>query len=220
MDLRKYRFEGKGISPLIMHWDNIEWCDAMSAERSAIKEKDKKAFSAGDDRCPPHTWKGCVYNDGSQVGIPTDNLGSCLMGAGAQIELKGKKTYKSLTQSAILFDELFAATLIGGKPLSWKACDQIKGTFAEQCEAVRSLGFRLFVKRAAIGQAKHVRVRPRFDDWSISGTFTVVDDQVTKEVLDKLWHTAGMYRGIGDWRPSAKQSPGPFGRFTATLAQI
>ncbi len=220
MDLRKYRYECTGISPLIMHWDNIEWADAMAVERTAIKEKDKKSFSAGDDRCPAHTWKGCVYDDGANVALPTDNLRSCLMRAAAQIELKGKKTYKELSQAAILFDDEFAAMLVAGKALSHQQIDDVRGTFSEQAAAVKALGFRLYAKRAAIGQAKHVRVRPRFDLWSFSGTFTVADEQVTKDILDKIWNIAGLYKGIGDWRPGARQSPGPYGRFTTKIVLL
>jgi len=222
MDLRKYEFQCKGDSSLLMHADNIEWSDAIAKERSAIKESDKKAFAAGDDRCPTHTWKGYVYTDlgESQVVMPTDNLRSCLMRAAAQVELKGKKTYKELSQGAIIFDDEFAAMLVAGKPLPFKSIKDIHGSFAEQAEAVRALGFRLFVKRAVIGQAKHVRVRPRFDDWSVSGTFTVIDDQVSTEIIKKIWGIAGMYKGIGDWRPGARQSPGPYGRFTTTIKLI
>jgi len=220
VNLRQFSFECKGLSPLLMHWDNIEWADAISLRRSAIKADAKKDFSAGDDRCPPDTWKGCTYTDKRNIVLPTDNLRSCLMRAGAQIELKGKKTYKDLTQAAILFDDEFATFLVAGKEIDWKKCEAIAGTFAQQCEGARALGFRLFVKRAAIGQTKHIRVRPRFDEWAMKGTFTVLDDQVTDEVLEKLWSIAGLYRGIGDWRPSARQSPGPFGRFSTKLSRV
>ena len=35
-------------------------------------------------------------------------------------------------------------------------------------------GFMLYVKGAKIGQSKHVRVRPRFDRWSATGTINVI----------------------------------------------
>ena len=41
-----------------------------------------------------------------------------------------------------------------------------------------ALGFELFAKGAKIGQSKHIRVRPRFNAWSASGTITVFDDSM------------------------------------------
>lgn len=217
---RKYEFHLEGLSPLIMHWDNIEWADQMEAERTEIKEKDKALFKAGDDRCPPHTWKGYTYNDGRHIVLPNDNLRSCLMKAGARIELKGKKTFKELTQCAILFDDLYIAFQVDGRQIEWPKIQAIKGVFAEQAAAVKALGFMLFVKRAAVGQAKHVRVRPRFDKWSAQGTITVLDEQVTADIVSKLWRIAGLYIGACDWRPGSPRSPGPYGRFKTTIKTV
>jgi hypothetical protein len=220
MTEKQYRFELEGLSPLIMHADDVEWADAMEAARSAIKSGDKKNFKGGDDRCPPETWKGSLYVDDKAVALPTENLRACLMKAGAKIELKGKLTYKSLTQSAILFDDLYAQLECGGKTITRQIIDSIKGTFAEQADAAKKHGFRLLVKRASIGQAKHVRVRPIFEKWKAAGTFTVVDEQITDELLNTLWGKAGLFVGVGDWRPGASRSPGPYGRFKTTLKAI
>jgi len=214
---QQYRFTLTGLGPAIMHWDNIEWTDIMEEQRSKIKSQDKKNFKAGDDRCPPHTWKGYTYNDGEHIAIPHDNLRSCLMKAGARVELQGKKTYKELTQCAILFDDLYIDFFVDGKKIPWKPVEAISGTFAEQCATARSLGFRLFAKRAAVGQAKHIRVRPRFENWTAQGTFTVVDEQMKLEVLKKIWQIGGLYIGLLDWRPGSPKSPGPYGRFSVEV---
>jgi hypothetical protein len=79
-------------------------------------------------------------------------------------------------------------------------------------------GFALHVKRARIGQSKHIRVRPRFDHWTATGTVLVTDEQATQQVLQDIWSYAGLYKGLGDWRPSSK-TPGSFGMFTATVKQ-
>ena len=203
-----------------MHHDNIEWADDIDAKRNAIKEADKKLFKAGDDRCPAETWKGYLYHDGTHVVIPQDNFASMLMKAGARVTLKGKTTYKSLTQSSILFEQMYMAFFSNGTTLAWKAIDEITGDFKAQADRVKALGFRLFMKRAAIGQAKHVRVRPRFEQWSVEGSFEVIDDAVTDDVLQRIWEEAGKYIGLCDWRPGSKQSPGPYGRFVATLKKV
>jgi hypothetical protein len=61
-----------------------------------------------------------------------------------------------------------------------------------------------------------VRYRPRFDEWSISGTLAfderLVDERLVRTCVDE----AGMYVGIGDFRPQKK---GPYGRFIVTSWQ-
>lgn len=52
---RYYEFKLIGISPLIMHADDIEWSDTIAEARTQIKEQDKANFAAGDDRVPPDT---------------------------------------------------------------------------------------------------------------------------------------------------------------------
>jgi hypothetical protein len=58
-----------------------------------------------------------------------------------------------------------------------------------------------------------VRARPRFDTWSIAGDLAfderLVDMQLVRTCVDQ----AGMYVGIGDFRPQKK---GPYGRFVVT----
>ena len=89
--------------------------------------------------------------------------------------------------------------------------------FDAHVAAATACGFELFVKRAKIGAAKHVRVRPRFDEWAISGSITVFDEMITNDVLTNILTFAGTYAGLGDWRPSSPKSPGPFGKFTVAV---
>jgi hypothetical protein len=217
---RLYNFEMVGISPLIMHWDNIEWADLIDARRTELKEQDKKNFKAGDDRTPPETWKGYVYNDGNVVVIPQDSLRSSLLKAGAKITLSGNTSYKELSQSAVVFADMYYPLLVNGKELAWKAIDGIQGTFCEHCAAVRKLGFELFTKRAAVGAKKHVRVRAMFRDWKLCGSLLVTNEQVTEDVLVRMASIMGIRIGLGDWRPGAPKSPGPYGRSTVTVKAV
>lgn len=214
---KRYRFELTGLAPMIMHWDNIEWADQIDAERSRIKSDDKANFKAGDDRCPANTWTGYTYNDGKHIALPNDNLRTCIMRGAAKIELKGKETFKKLSQSGILFEEMFIDMFVDGKQIPFEGVEAIKGTFKQHVDAAKALGFKLLVKRAAIGQAKHVRVRPIFDNWVLKGSFLVVDEQITDKVLKEIWRIAGLQIGLCDWRPGAPRSPGPYGRFSTEL---
>jgi len=83
-----------------------------------------------------------------------------------------------------------------------------------------ALGFVLFAKGVKVGQSKHIRVRPRFDAWSATGTISVLDDSITEDVLRSILEMGGMYCGLGDWRPSSPSKPGPFGRFISQIRKV
>jgi hypothetical protein len=220
--MKTYKINITGLHPLIMHYDNIEWSERMKKWRE--DPQNKKVSVAGDDRSPAFTWLGSLYHDGEYVAIPADNLMRCFMEGGAQVPVPGGKngkTFKAQTQSGMLVAEPFWPIVIDGKPIPVKplfALEKEKD-FDKHVEAVQSAGFQLFVKRAKIGQSKHVRVRPRFERWSASGTLTVWDDQITLSALRDIVKIAGAYKGLGDWRPSGR-TPGPFGRFKAEIEEI
>ncbi len=217
-----YKITITGTSALLMHRDNIEFADDLKLWRQ--QPENKKLSVAGDDRSPAFTWLGCVYEDEGNIAIPSDNLMRCLMEGGAMVPVPGGKngkTFKAQTQSGMLPHETGWALLIDDAPI---AMDEIlplreERDFKVHVETVKDLGFVLFTKRAKIGTSKHVRVRPKFPRWSLSGRLDVWDDQITKEVLVSVLRSAGEFKGLGDWRPSSK-TPGPYGRFTAEVDKL
>ena len=219
--MKQYRVALTGITPLIMHWDNIEWQDQMLAWRTV--PENAKNSKAGDDRTPPYTWKGHTYNDGEVVVVPHDNLRSNLIAAGKKVKTgKGATTFKTAIASGISFDAAFVPLVLSnGKTVPWSDIEAIEGTFVDQCEGARRLGFKLLAKRASVGQNKHVRVRPVFDKgWSLSFAVTVTDDSLTQEVLQELFRVAGRYIALCDWRVGAPKSPGPYGQYTAEVETV
>jgi hypothetical protein len=208
-----------GTMPLLLHADNIEWSDKMEAWR---KNPTNKGISrAGDDRTPAWRWIGnLTYDDQKDIiAIPSEYIMRSLMGGGAQVPTgKGQKTFKAQSQSGILCQEMFWPLLVNGKTIGMGAIRELLQVdeFPSQLERVKKLGFNLFVKRARIGTQKHIRVRPRFDNWSISGEIILTDKQITPEILRQIADIAGRTQGLGDWRPGAK-TPGPFGMFTVKL---
>lgn len=210
-----------GATPLLMHADSIEWADKMEAWKN---DADNKAKSkAGDDRTPPWRWLGCLnfdsWTDGI-VTIPSEYIMRSIMGGAAQVPT-GKKqgTYKALSQSGLLCEQMHWPLLVNGVPIQMRDVTKCQGfkTFAENVQCSEALGFSLFMKRAKIGQSKHIRVRPRFDNWSISGNILITDEQITPTVLQKILDIAGRTKGLGDWRPGAP-TPGPFGMYKAVLS--
>ncbi len=212
---RVYNFHLKSVSAMLQHLDDIDSSDKLKEWRMHPDNKNQSV--AGDDRSPPWTWQTYLYHDGEHITISSDVLMACLRAAGASILLKGKTTFKSLTQSGITVLEEHFPLIVNGKLVPVSEIEKITGNFHEQREAVKPLGFRLFTKRVAVRSTKHVRVRPRFDNWEVKGQVVVIAEEITTELLQQLFTIAGRFKGFCDWRPSAKQSPGPFGRFSATV---
>jgi hypothetical protein len=217
--MRTYQVTIEGKTPLIQHQDNIEWADRMGKWQQVAKNKVNS--KAGDDRTPPFRWLGSLYHDGKHVVVPSDNIMAALMKGGTlQPTGKGQKTFKAQTQSGIMAPDLFWPVLVDGHPIpvAELLLDFEKRTFDEWNDLVTTLGFMLYVKRARIGKAKHVRVRPRFNRWTLRGSLIVTDEAITTQVLQDIGTLAGQYAGLCDWRPSS-QTPGPYGMFEFSVAK-
>jgi hypothetical protein len=224
MSIRNFAVEIDGITPIIFHNDDIEWSDQMDDWRG--DPENAKNSKPGDDRFPAYRWLGYLYHDDAgRIIVPAANLSRVLMEGGAQIPVPGarnsKKTFKAQSQSGILIRDVGWPLYCNGSgaPLEFAALESVKSLkFADHKAVVSKLGFELFVKRVRVGQAKHVRVRPRFRKWRIAGVLTVTDDAITRDVLQQLFDQAGTYKGLGDWRPSSN-TPGSHGLFTAKISK-
>ena len=151
--------------------------------------------------------------------MPTQNIMTALRTAGAQMILKKQKTFKELTQSGLLIDTDWCDFFNNGKKIRWSdICELREMSFSEQAAAVKKLGFDLDVRRVRVGTSKHVRVRPVFRNWSVSGEITVLKQEITFDVLKQLFDLAGK-AGLGDWRPSGK-TPGSKGQSVVTVEPV
>lgn len=214
----RYGFTITGASPLLMKADNIEWADELTAWQK--DPKNKNVSKKGDDRSPAWTWIGGLYSDGENVTIPVENLQKCLSQAGARIILKGSKTFKEIAVSGLWIEQDALPVLVAGKPVPYPPLFDLKeeDDFTAHLAAVRKAGFTLFMKRAKVGTSKHIRVRPRFDEWAVSGSVEVEAPELTADVVKELFRVAGRV-GLGDWRPGCS-TPGRFGMFTAAVKPI
>lgn len=213
----EYSLTLKGVTPLLMHAANIDELDALEKWR---KDPRNKGGRKGDDRNPAWTWQCYLTHDGDHIAIPAEYLSRVLRNGGVNMVMSGKKTFKSLSQSGVFIKDPFSVLLVNGKQiamddvLSWKNLP-----FDEQRKNAKEAGFDLWPKMVRVGQAKHVRIRPRFANWEIRSRFVVRNEKLTLDVLQQMWSLAGE-GGIGDWTPSAASAPGSFGIFSATVALI
>jgi len=217
--MRTYTISLEGVTPLLMHRDNLEFKAAVEKWQRDPANRDKSV--PGDDRSPAWSWIGSLYHDGTAVALPTDCVMASLMGAGAEVKApRGKKSMKAQTQSGMAFSEPFLAFTTNGSraavEMTGLARLQQEENFDEHLTAARALGFELDIRRARIGTSRHVRVRPMFSTWKAQGSLNVWDDSLTKDVLETIFYLAGDKYGLLEWRPSGRR-PGPFGRFRASV---
>lgn len=203
-----------GTRPLLMHRDSVDEADRLMNWQRDPNNKGKSV--PGDDRSPAWTWQTYLYHDGKNVAMEWMNIMGAIRAAATQMIWRKQKTFKEVSQSGMTIVEDFCDFFVQGKQISMDSIVPLRELdFSEQSNAVRDLGFQLFVKRARVGTSKRVRVRPRFDSWKIRGTLDVSAEELTKPVLAQMLTIAGK-KGIGDWRPSSP-SPGAFGQFDAKI---
>ena len=222
--MEQYRITLEGLTPLLMHNDNLGFTERVMEWRRA--PENKELSTSGDDRSPAWTWIGYLYHDGNHIGISADNIMTMLREGGAKVSTgKGKSTYKKQTQSGVMLDQQqFEIYVNGGRQVP---LDQIRGLigvtdFTRHLDLAEKLGFELLVKRAKVGRAKHIRVRPMFRQWSAVGTLTVLDSELTgltQPVVELILNQAGALCGLCDWRPSSPAS-GTFGKFKPKIEKI
>jgi len=219
--MKKYKITLQGASDMLMHRDNISGTEMV---RTWQKDPRNKGVSTpGDDRTPAWTWLTYLNHANGRVGIDSDNLMSMFRDAGKKMPAsKGKGSLKAMTQSGIVVNEIQWDLIIKGKTVSYDDLKPLyqEGDFAVHESAAADRGFELFVKRATVGASKHIRVRPRFSNWAATGTVTILNPIITRDVLETLLMFGGSLCGIGDWRPSAPKSPGPFGKFNANVQEV
>ena len=210
----------EGTKPLLMHQDNILWSEKV---KDWTTDPDNKSKSTpGDDRSPAFTWIGALYHDGEIVTMPSDNIMTMLREGGAQVRTgKGQQTFKAQTQSGIIPLDCDWPLYVDNKTIDVSEVLALEfiDDFAEHERVVIDHGFDLFVKRAKIGRSKHIRVRPIFRQWKVSGSVEIIDDQITVKILESILSLAGRLKGLGDWRSSSKTSGG-FGTFISTVEVI
>jgi hypothetical protein len=217
--MKRYEITLTGVTPLLMHQGNIAWC-----ERARKWQKDpanKRESVAGDDRSPAWIWLGYCYHAGNVLVIDSDNLMAMLRDAGKKCPAQiGRGSLKAATQSSIQVDQIGWPIEVAGRTVQWPPLAALadERDFGVHEQAAFASGFELFVKRARVGTAKHIRVRPRFDNWTARGTITVLDSTLTKNVLQTLFDQGGRMVGLGDWRPGSPAS-GRYGMFTAEIKE-
>lgn len=141
------------------------------------------------------TWRSRMHrSESGRVVIPPMSFKNCLAEAakflGIQIPGKGKSTYTKHFEAGIM--------VLDGVELDVR-CDDVPGE-------------ELFVPASGIrGDGKRVtKIFPRIDHWGGAFDVHVLDEVITKSVLERHLAEAGNLIGIGRFRP---RNNGFYGRF-------
>ena len=161
MSARRVTVQLNGLTPLLMHADNIDWADEM--ERWKNDPKNKALSKAGDDRTPVWRWMGCLNYDDPQNGvitIPSEYIMRAVMGGAADVPTgRGKKTFKAQSQSGMMCSEFHWPLLVNGKPIRMADIQALRSfpTFREQAEGAgdaEAVPTRATLARTAIRAAR------------------------------------------------------------------
>jgi hypothetical protein len=146
--------------------------------------KGGKVFSSQSDA------EGALYK--TKAGVifqPSNTIEGAMKKASVKFKIPGAKmkTYKDIVVGGVFIDPLE----VTHKNQKWVI----------QRDSVR------------IQNARIMRSRPRFDEWELDFTMNVIDDRAEEHVLKEILSDAGLYYGIGDWRPR-------YGRFEVTKFKV
>jgi hypothetical protein len=174
----------KSVSPLVMH--NGQLADQLNPIVRAMKRvSGKRAKTDADyEQMAKLEFLGSLYLSGGEPCIPGHIFEACLTSAAK----KGRRGMQA--KAGIICDGNFALEYIGPRsPEALWSDDR----------------FRL-VAGVRVGQARVMRTRPIFRDWSCTILVDYLPDQLNAREIVDFAATAGRVVGLCDWRPK-------FGRF-------
>jgi hypothetical protein len=187
----------EGIRPLLQH--NGRLCNPLDEHTKKLKAASKQRNKSDDDHM--HTarveFEGSMYFD-PKIGpfIPTDNL-QAMVERGATRRKLGK-----IFKAHVGIDMPLSGAQ--GFAIAYKGPRTVDGLWADKD------GGYVFMKGARVGTSRVMRTRVRFAaGWKCTFGVEVLDDGVSAEQLEQAIADAGIYEGIGDWRPR-------YGRFTVS----
>ena len=182
--MKMYKIKIKSGSPMLHHGSQ-----AVGMEKTSKKRKGGDALLGNPDE-----WNKTIYFD-EKVGVylPASVFEACLINAGKQFKI-GRIAATGYVKSGVFCMDEHLPFLVDGTPvmtLDDKRINIDKRT----------------VKNPST-KGRNMRYRAKFDKWSSEFKLMVTsDDYINSDLLEEIINYAGMYVGVGDYRPR-------FGRFT------
>ena len=135
-------------------------------------------------------WKAeaelALYQNEGELYQPAEHLERALAIAGAQFRIPGKRGQT--------YSRLIGATV-----------DIMPEAIPHKIQK-----YVIDSRPVVVRPARVIRYRPRLDEWELSFTLRLHDEQLPLPVIKEILDYAGLYVGIGDYRPARK---GKYGKF-------
>lgn len=162
----------EGTTPLLMH--RFATGQEPSSKRTGVPD-----WKAEAEKALYKNESGIIYQ-------PATHLERCLVEAGKQFKIAGKRgaTYSKLVASTVEV---------------WP--DAIPHEIQD---------YAIDERPVVVQRARVMRYRPRLDKWRLSFELRLMDEQLKPEVMREILDYGGYYVGIGDFRPGRG---GKFGKF-------
>ena len=142
----------------------------------------------------PDEWKQTIYfKEDFGVFLPSSCFEASVKNAAKQFKISGKATATKFVDSGLFCVDICLPFFVDGKPI--KTLDDSRIIIDKRT-----------VKNPST-KGRNVRYRAKFDEWE--STFRIVvtaDDYLTDKLITDIITYAGLYVGVGDFRPK-------FGRF-------
>lgn len=187
--MKEFEVELKSVTPYMAHrMDDIK-LEEWEKNRKLIIERPDVAVE-DQYRAEFHS-----YSDSEGFYIPTEQLRSSMINAGAFVKAKvgnAKKSMKNIVAAMFFIKE----------------------------EKIRLPNEYEIDKRSAVNRnikARVIVVRPKWNKWKGTVTLQIDNDTITKETVEEILTISGQYVGIGSFRPT---NNGMYGRFKVTSVKL
>lgn len=191
-------------SPLLMHNERLaDPLNPFSVELAKITGKRKKT-EADHLEIALIEWHGCMYNDATDRWLAErpdveDPIFASVVGEEVLVPyVPGWWVVRSIQEAAkrhkfgkLVIESVTPVTLKA--PLVYDGPTELDQLWQDGNFALR--------KAVGVGQARTMRTRPVFVDWSLEIELEVDVSMIDPEKIDQFAQEAGRYKGIGDYRP-------------------
>lgn len=165
------------------------WLGLIGKEHGANKSRGKKQVYNPEEEAE----KAIYRSENGKIYHPSEHILGALIKGGVAFKFEGKKTYKDCMKAGVVV-EPECIPLLDKDGKQFKTWDEIDA------------------RNVVIQRARVIRWRPRFNDWKMAFTISIIDeDNIPVSTLKDILERAGTI-GIGDYRPR-------FGRFQVTKFQ-
>lgn len=193
--MKEITFKLASVSPFLMH--NAQLVDPLNRWAKEIKRisSKRKKVEADQEEIARLEFMGCLYMTSVK-----GKLVPCLPGAVLEATIvaagRTRKMGKQVQSGVFVANDA---------PLSYNGPIDADALWSDEA-------FRLRCP-AKVGQARIMRTRPLFNNWTTNVTVSFHDSDIDAGTIEELMVIAGEIIGVGDWRPR-------FGRFSASVVKI